>query len=90
MQITFHEIVKVYKAQPGARAAVYRAVPLLQDAQLACLQAGNIIQFYNAVFIAAAKHALLAVTSGRMPLSAPPRELSRLSDSAVSDIWHRC
>ncbi len=72
--MTFQDIVKVYRGQPGCRAAAYRAVPLLQDPRLACLQAGNIIQFYNGVFIAAAKHVLMDVSDGRLPLSHPPRE----------------
>ena len=42
------------------------------DPELAVVRTGDIIEFYNAVFIPEAKDLLLGVGAGRLPPEAPP------------------
>ena len=44
------------------------------DPQLAVVRKGDIIEFYNTVFIPEAKALLLGVNAGRLPLRKPPGE----------------
>ena len=78
---TFRDVVAAYRRAPHARPDVFRAVPLdpLPTAGGAASAAnptpprrtGDIIQFYNTVFVPAAREQLLALGAGAAP-PAPP------------------
>ncbi|KAI8472814.1 MAG: hypothetical protein J3K34DRAFT_502383 [Monoraphidium minutum] len=58
--ITFKEIISHYRRQPHARQEVFRTVALRRaEPSLAALESGDIIAFYNRVFVPSLKSHLL-------------------------------
>lgn len=68
-QITFKEIIQHYKKQPQAKTEIFRTVVITQsDPDLMVSQTGDIIEFYNAVFIPTVKSFVLKLGSRKAPL----------------------
>ena len=58
--ITFKEIISHYRRQPHAKQEVFRSVALRRsDPGLVALESGDIIAFYNRVFVPSMKAHLL-------------------------------
>ena len=75
---TFRDVVAAYRRAPHARPDVFRAVPLdplptvgASTPHPTPRRTGDIIQFYNTVFVPAAREQLLALGAGAAP-PAPP------------------
>ncbi|KAK9837434.1 hypothetical protein WJX81_002188 [Elliptochloris bilobata] len=72
-QVTFKDIIAHYKRQPQARTPVFRTVAItLTDPDLQVVKTGDVIEFYNAVFIPAVKAFVLRLGSGKAALVRPP------------------
>ena len=69
---TFRDIIAAYRRAPHARPDVFRCVAIELAPDLTPLRTGDIIEFYNSVFVGAARGALLALGSGRLPLLPAP------------------
>ena len=69
-QITFKEIIQHYKKQPQAKTDVFRTVVTAQsDPDLNVTKTGDIIEFYNAVFIPTVKSFVLKLGSRKAQLT---------------------
>ena len=72
-QITFKEIIQHYKKQPQAKTDVFRTVVTAQsDPDLNVTKTGDIIEFYNAVFIPTVKSFVLKLGSRKAQLTRCP------------------
>ena len=68
-QISFKEIIQHYKKQPQAKTDIFRTVIIAQsEPELAVSQTGDIIEFYNTVFIPTVKPFVLQLGQKKAPL----------------------
>lgn len=67
--VTFSRLTQHYRHQPQARRDVYKSVVLTQTPDLQVQQHGNIVDFYNHVFIAPLTDLLLKVRDGEVPIN---------------------
>ena len=68
-QISFKEIIQHYKKQPQAKTDIFRTVAITQTGpELIVSKTGDIIEFYNAVFIATVKPFVLKLGSRKAQL----------------------
>ena len=68
-QISFKEIIQHYKKQPQAKTEIFRTVIIAQsDPDLMVSRTGDIIEFYNAVFIPTVKSFVLKLGSRKAQL----------------------
>lgn len=68
-QISFKEIIQHYKKQPQAKTDIFRTVIIAQsEPELAVSQTGDIIEFYNSVFIPTVKPFVLQLGQRKAPL----------------------
>ncbi|CAL5223875.1 g6466 [Coccomyxa viridis] len=63
-QITFKDIITHYKKQAQAKNAIFRTVSIRLRPDLSVDQTGDVIEFYNAVFIPSTKAFLLQLGNG--------------------------
>ena len=68
-QISFKEIIQHYKKQPQAKTDIFRTVIISQcELELSVEQTGDIIEFYNSVFIPMVKPFVLQLGQRKAPL----------------------
>lgn len=68
-QISFKEIIQHYKKQPQAKTDIFRTVVIAQsEPELVPSKTGDIIEFYNAVFIPTVKAFVLKLGSRKAQL----------------------
>ncbi|KAK9815768.1 hypothetical protein WJX72_009183 [[Myrmecia] bisecta] len=72
-QVSFKEIIQHYRRQPQAKSDIFRTVIIHQsEPDLQVQKTGDVIEFYNAVFIPTIKAFLLKVGTKQAPLTKPP------------------
>ena len=68
-QISFKEIIQHYKKQPQCKTDIFRTVVIHQaNPELVISKTGDIIEFYNVVFIPAVKAFVLRLGSRKVQL----------------------
>ncbi|KAL3130799.1 hypothetical protein ABBQ38_000136 [Trebouxia sp. C0009 RCD-2024] len=83
-QISFKQIINHYRRQPQAKSDIFRTVVLKQsEPELQVLQTGDVIAFYNSVFVPAVKTDLLRINQDRATLPAPPAAEGLIGESPV-------
>ncbi|KAL0037539.1 hypothetical protein WJX77_001507 [Trebouxia sp. C0004] len=81
-QISFKQIINHYRRQPQAKSDIFRTVVLKQtEVELQVLHTGDVIAFYNTVFVPAVKTDLLRINQDRASLARPPVTESLLGAS---------
>lgn len=71
-QISFKQIINHYRRQPQAKSDIFRTVVLKQtEVELQVLHTGDVIAFYNSVFVPAVKTDLLRINQDRASLARP-------------------
>eukprot|EP00884_Botryococcus_braunii_P018471 jgi/Botrbrau1/5307/Bobra.0391s0021.4 len=71
-QVTFKDIIGQYKKQAQCKTDTFRSVPISLSPDLEIQQTGDVILFYNSVFIPATKQFVLALGQREVPILPQP------------------